>query len=95
MPIGVHVLVHFLHYCSYILSCFVFHAVLLIAIDCVAMKCKMSRDHLLVVNTRVERPTCLQWCLETIIPSCKYNCHEPMFCNMHVTKRLWQWYGIP
>jgi ribosomal protein L34E len=26
-------------------------------IGCVAMKCRMSLDHLLVMNTRVERPT--------------------------------------
>jgi hypothetical protein len=67
---------------------FVFHAVPVIAIGYVATIRGMSLDHLLVMNTKVHRPTCLQWCLGAIIASCKYNCHKTIFCNMHITKRL-------
>ncbi len=74
---------------------FVLHAILIIAIGCIATTCRMSLDHLLVMNTKVHRPACLQWCLGAIIASCKYNCHKTMFCNTHMTKRLWQWYGVP
>jgi hypothetical protein len=95
MLASVQVLIHFLHCYSYILSCFVFHVVLVIAVGCAVAKCRMSHDHLLVMNTRVERLACLQWCLGAIVANCKYNCHKTMFYNMHITKILWQWYGVP
>ncbi len=66
---------------------FVFHVVLVTGISCVVIICRMSLDHLLVMNTRVQRPRCLQWCLGAIITSCKYNCHKTMFYNMHIVKR--------
>jgi hypothetical protein len=73
---------------------FVLHAIPVIAIGCVVTICTMLFDHLLVMNTRVHRPTCLQWCLVAIIANCKYNCHK-MFYNMHIIKRPMQWYGVP
>jgi hypothetical protein len=66
---------------------FLHHAILIIAIGCVVAICRMSLGHLLVMNTRVHRQACLQWCLGTIIAYYKYNCHKIMFCNMHITKR--------